>query len=497
MNNPIGGNWVGGPTANRAGFRADIIAWNPGTWLVNGIDAAIFWREALPQARIGLRLMPDDAIQLEWTVGEWLIKWQPMFPLLQQYNIHVITGNEPPGHDVEQLRKIVRFEVEVAEILEGEGLFGMFGRFPVGHPSEKPAVLALLDPLIRAITARPGNTLMLNEYALVTQPLLEQPWHVGRFQNILDMFGDVDIDIGEISINTPTTPGSTEQDSGSGWRKASEFMWGGVYPLGFADGLISMWENIYKPARVVKSINPFLLGGADNQRVQDLLAKEDEWRIFAGAMAGYRDVPAPPPVIEEPDDDDDTKPVNVEPIPIPIEEETPMNKLNIILAIALVAVLLLVGGVVSVLANVPGTGFGELLSQVVPVAEETSGPISTEQGRQFIEDITNTSLIGGAVTGAVVLLIVQILKYIPIAWLQRRTATDMATGVATILLLAGAAFSETSYAGTFDNSVAFMESIAPLILGLLMAVTTSGGIFNGLKRVGAPEASFFGKRAAA
>jgi len=321
MISPIGGNWVGGPTANRDGFRADIIAWNPGTWLVNGIDAAIFWREALPQARIGLRLMPDDAIQLEWTVDEWRTKWQPVFPLLRQYNIHVITGNEPPGHDVEQLRKIVRFEVQVAEILEGEGLFGMFGRFPVGHPSDKPAVLALLDPLIRAITARDGNSLMLNEYWLVTQPLLEQPWHVGRFQNILDMFGDVDIDIGEISANTPTNPGSTEQDSWSGWRKASEHKRGRVDPLWFADSLISLWENIYRPARVVKSINPFLLGGADDQRGQDLLAKEDEWRIFAGAMAGYRDAPV---IVEPPDDDeDDTQPVDV--TPIPIEEEPPME----------------------------------------------------------------------------------------------------------------------------------------------------------------------------
>ena len=171
-----------------------------------------------------------------------------------------------------------------------------------------------------------------------------------------------------------------------------------------------------------------------------------------------------------------------------------MSKLQTIAAIVLVVFTLLALGVFTVLANVPGVGVGEMLAQGVPTVAETSGPVTTEQGRLLVEGVINTSLIGGVATGAGVLFIVQILKFIPIAWLQKRSATDMATGVATIILIVGAIFSETSYAGTFDNSVAFMENVAPLIGGLLTAVASSSVFFNGAKRLGASEQSLLGKR---
>ncbi len=486
MTNPIGLNLVS-PGFTRDSMAMPLKAWNPKTIVVNEIDDAIWAREILPNAVIGLRLMPDNAIQEKWTVNSWLQKWSMYIPLLIEHNIHAVSGNEPNGYG-ENLSAVIQFETTLAYELATLGVGGMFCRWPVGHVQEGRE--HELRPLANAIRAYDKHFYMTNEYAINTQPLLEQRYFVGRFQNVFDAVGPLPTIIGEISVNTPDRDDPGKQDSWSGWRSSYD---GEIEP--FINALKLMWERIYEPAGV-HSMCVFLVGGAPDQHWQNLANGQTQWAVWVNAMAGYRPALSPPPiVIDEPAiKPDDTQ--EIEPIPEPIEEKEPMSKRSIILTALVVIALLLVGGVFVALAGVPGTGVGELLTQSIPVVADASGPISTEQGRQLIEDVTNTSLIGGAAIGALVLLIVQGLKYLPIAWLQRRTATDMATGVATILLLAGAVFSETSYAGTFDNSVAFMESVAPLILGLLMAVTTSGGIFNGLKRVGVSEASFLGKRAA-
>lgn len=469
-------------------------------------EQALAWsrrvKDALPPTRVIRRLHLDNAPD-DGRLARHKHGWDAYAEIAQYAEggrFALYLDNEP-GTD-----NLYRYAQKTAEAMDAAGREGVslvVGGFSTATPHETR--FEELEAMWRAFARWPG--LHVNGPHIYDPQNADAPWHFMR-----PHWGLLACDaLGLPRPETMITEFGVAFDS-QGHRGWHETGWSAEK---YVAQITKWWKRYYEPFNIDLCI---FSAGAWPTLADTNSVGPDFWRALEtnGPQINETDDPndmppqefqlpdkrfivsgwSAPPVIDEPDEDeDDTQPVDVP--TLPIEEEKPMKKINVILAIALVAVLLLVGGVVTVLANVPATGVGELLAQSVPTVADTSGPISTEQGRQFIEDITNTSLIGGAVTGALVMLIVQGLKFVPIAWLQRRTATDMATGVATIFLLAGAAFSETSYAGTFDNSVAFMESIAPLILGLLMAVTTSGGIFNGLKRVGASEASFFGKRAAA
>ena len=285
--------------------------WQPKTVIVNEIDDALWARSILPDATIGLRLMPDNEYQTKYTVEQWLAKWQPHFVTLRKHRIHAVTGNEPRGYDP-QLDQVINFDAQLAWILADEEIGGMFARFPVGHPSDVLVNLAKLRPLADAIRAYEKHFYMTNEYAINTQPLLEQRWFIGRFQQVFDVVGPMPTIIGEISVNTPDRDDPGKQDSWSGWRSSFD---GEIEP--FIHALKLMWERIYEPAGV-HSMCVFLVGGASDQRWQNLANEQTQWAVFINAMAAYR--PAPE-VIDEPA-------IEPEPISIPIEEKPPMSEDN-------------------------------------------------------------------------------------------------------------------------------------------------------------------------
>ena len=454
------------------------------------------FRDALPQARIIRRMYPDDGRLARHSTGK------AAYDEIKQYAADgsaLFLDNEPGT--VTGLREYAEKTAQAMDAAGQDGVTLVVGGFSTGTPHESQ--FGELEAMWRAFARWPGLHVWGPHVYDPQNP--SAPWHFWR-----PHWGLLACDaLGLPRPETIITEFGVAIDSNPfrGWRET------GWLPAKYADWVAKKWKRFYEQFGIdlgifsygawpeidndTNGVGPAFMKALETSGPQISDAAPDDAPLREHRLpderiitSGYR--PAPQ-VIDKPATEPEPEPIQI----IPIEEELPMSKLQIIAATFLVVFTLLALGVFTVLANVPGSGVGELLSQGVPTVAEASGPVTTEQGRLLVEDVINTSLIGGALTGAGVLLVVQILKFVPIAWLQRRTATDMATGVATILLLVGAAFSETSYAGTFDNSVALMESAAPLILALLMAVTTSGGIFNGLKRVGAQEASFFGKRAAA
>jgi len=294
--NFYGFNWVDGPTANRLQWRQAVQDWNPRSLSVNSLDSARFWRDALPDAVIGLRNMSgpgaDNSITLRLNPGEWWLKWAPLMPELRRLNVHAILGNEPNGYGSDFVTVIDR-EIVIGLMLEQSGVKGMYNRFSVGNPTHERSYLEQLIPLFDLIRRTDGYW-MVNEYAWFDRPLLEQRDYIGRFQQAWDVAGEVPTIIGEISVNTHHPQHPDQQDSASGFRVS------GLTGATFFDALATMADGIYVPAGV-HSGHIFIAGGADNQRGQDILG---ETELF-NAMERYRpfggvDIPIPPHQEEPP-----------------------------------------------------------------------------------------------------------------------------------------------------------------------------------------------------
>ncbi len=294
--NFYGVNWVDGPTANRDLYRQAFIDWNPRSFIVNSLDSARFWRNALPNAVIGLRNMSgfgaDNSVLLRLNPREWWSKWEPLIPELRRLHVHAVLGNEPNGYGSDFVTVVER-SLEIGHMLNDAGVRGMYCRFSVGNPTHEPRYLEQLIPLFDFIR-RSGGYYMVNEYLWYNRPPLEQRDFVGRFQQAWDVAGEVPTIIGEISVNTAHPLDENVQDSASGFRVS------GLNGAQFADVLELVADEIYIPAGV-HSGNIFIAGGFEDQRIQDILGEAElfnamqNYRPFVGVEMPPPSVPTPPP----------------------------------------------------------------------------------------------------------------------------------------------------------------------------------------------------------
>jgi hypothetical protein len=348
MTNPIGANLVS-PGFTRDAMTLPLKAWQPKTIVVNEPDDALWARLILPDAVIGLRLMEggtDNSYQSRFSIPQWLAKWQPYFHLLRKHRIHAVTGNEPRGYEP-QLSTVIDFDTQLAKILAQEEIGGMFCRFPVGHPSDNPADLAKLLPLATAIRAYKRHFLTLNEYAMNTQPILDQRHFVGRFQRVFDAVGPMPLIIGEFSVNTPDKVSPGQQDSWSGWRSSYD----GEIEM-FIHDMKRVWERVYAPAGV-HSMCLFLVGGAQDQQWQNIASGPVEWATFINAMAAYRPAlpePEPTPLPPPPPEPEPEPPIVIPPPAEGIDWELAAGG-GVLAILALV-----IGLIYTILSNVPGVG---------------------------------------------------------------------------------------------------------------------------------------------
>jgi len=444
------------------------------------------FRDALPQARIIRRMYPDDGRLARHSTGK------AAYDEIKQYAADgsaLFLDNEPGT--VTGLREYAEKTAQAMDAAGQDGVTLVVGGFSTGTPHESQ--FGELEAMWRAFARWPGLHVWGPHVYDPQNP--SAPWHFWR-----PHWGLLACDaLGLPRPETIITEFGVAIDSNPfrGWRET------GWLPAKYADWVAKKWKRFYEQFGIdlgifsygawpeidndTNGVGPAFMKALETSGPQISDAAPDDAPLREHRLpderiitSGYR--PAPQ-VIDEPA----TVP-EPEPIPEPIEEKEPMNKRSIVFSIITVLALLFVAGIVTVLAGVPGSGVTETLAQVEPIRDSGPTDLLTASEANLLFDSSINAVAAGAGGSLLVLVIVQLLKFVP--QLANVKAADLSTATAFVLVAAGAVANSTGYADTFDSSAAFLQTTTPALVAIITAVLASGGLFNLSKRAGLGDQSF-------